>query len=142
MVMFERILVAYDGSENAKRALLQGIELAKLFNSRLFVVEAIDLTVFYNAGILPPLSALKDLEKKVKADMAEATELAKSQGVDVITEVIEGDPATSVLDYAEKNNVDLIVVGSRGLSRFKRVFLGSVSTAILKHAKVPVMVVK
>ncbi|MEW9491372.1 MAG: universal stress protein [Candidatus Aramenus sulfurataquae] len=140
--MFERILVAYDGSENAKRALLQGIELAKLFNSRLFVVEAIDLTVFYNAGILPPLSALKDLEKKVKADMAEATELAKSQGVDVITEVIEGDPATSVLDYAEKNNVDLIVVGSRGLSRFKRVFLGSVSTAILKHAKVPVMVVK
>lgn len=142
MAMFERILVAYDGSENAKRALLQGIELAKLFNSRLFVVEAIDVTVFYNAGILPPLSALKDLEKKAKADMAEATELAKSQGVDVITDVIEGDPATSVLDYAEKNNVDLIVVGSRGLSRFKKVFLGSVSTAILNHAKVPVMVVK
>ncbi|MBW9141962.1 MAG: universal stress protein [Candidatus Aramenus sp.] len=140
--MFERILVAYDGSENAKRALLQGIELAKLFNSRLFVVEAIDVTVFYNAGILPPLSALKDLEKKAKADMAEATELAKSQGVDVITDVIEGDPATSVLDYAEKNNVDLIVVGSRGLSRFKKAFLGSVSTAILNHAKVPVMVVK
>ncbi|MCI2414848.1 MAG: universal stress protein [Candidatus Aramenus sp.] len=140
--MFERILVAYDGSENAKRALLQGIELAKLFNSRLFVVEAIDVTVFYNAGILPPLSALKDLEKKAKADMAEATELAKSQGVDVITDVIEGDPATSVLDYAEKNNVDLILVGSRGLSRFKKAFLGSVSTAILNHAKVPVMVVK
>jgi nucleotide-binding universal stress UspA family protein len=142
MAMFERILVAYDGSENAKRALLQGIELAKLFNSRLFVVEAIDVTVFYNAGILPPLSALKDLEKKAKADMAEATELAKSQGVDVITDVIEGDPATSVLDYAEKNNVDLILVGSRGLSRFKKAFLGSVSTAILNHAKVPVMVVK
>ncbi len=146
--MFERILVAYDGSEHAKKALALGIDLAKVYNSRLYIVEAIDESIFYNTGVLPPLSAIKDLEKKVRKDVEEATEIAKKEGagtlreVDIIGEVIEGDPATAILDFADKNSINLIIIGSRGLSRFKRVVLGSVSSVVLNHSKIPVMIVK
>lgn len=77
----KRILVGYDGSENAERALDFAIELASKFSARLFVVEVIDLTLFYNSGVLPPLEATKSLEEKAKKDVKKAIEKADRKSV-------------------------------------------------------------
>ncbi|QXJ31168.1 universal stress protein [Saccharolobus shibatae] len=138
----KRILVGYDGSENAERALDFAIELASKFSARLFVVEVIDLTLFYNSGILPPLEATKSLEEKAKKDVKKAIEKAKSKGVDAEGITLEGDPAHSILEFAKDNQIDVIVIGSRGLSKVQRIFLGSVSNKIVQESKIPVIVVK
>ncbi|QXJ34183.1 universal stress protein [Saccharolobus shibatae] len=138
----KRILVGYDGSENAERALDFAIELANKFSARLFVVEVIDLTLFYNSGILPPLEATKSLEEKAKKDVKKAIEKAKSKGVDAEGITLEGDPAHSILEFAKDNQVDVIIIGSRGLSKVQRIFLGSVSNKIVQESKIPVIVVK
>ncbi|QXJ27853.1 Universal stress protein UspA-related nucleotide-binding protein [Saccharolobus shibatae B12] len=138
----KRILVGYDGSENAERALDFAIELASKFSARLFVVEVIDLTLFYNSGVLPPLEATKSLEEKAKKDVKKAIEKAKSKGVDAEGITLEGDPAHSILEFAKDNQVDVIVIGSRGLSKVQRIFLGSVSNKIVQESKIPVIVVK
>lgn len=138
--MFKRILVAYDGSEKAKKALEIGIDLAKKYYSKLYIVEVVDETVFRNSGILPPLEAIEELRKKAEKDIQEAYK--KAQGLDVVAEVISGDPASSILEYASNKGIDLIVVGSRGLSTFKKILLGSVSSAILNNSTISVLVVK
>ncbi|PVU77593.1 universal stress protein UspA [Sulfolobus islandicus] len=138
----KRILVGYDGSENAERALDFAIELASKFSARLFIVEVIDLTLFYNSGVLPPLEATKSLEEKAKKDVKKAIEKAKSKGVDTEGITLEGDPAHSILEFAKDNQVDVIVIGSRGLSKVQRIFLGSVSNKIVQESRIPVIVVK
>lgn len=64
--------------------------------------------------------------------------------IKIETEVIVGTKsiATEILDYAENNNVDLIVIGTKGRSTFKKILLGSVASSVLAHAHCPVMVVK
>ncbi|EZQ06750.1 universal stress protein UspA [Candidatus Acidianus copahuensis] len=140
--MFDVILVAYDGSENSKRALDLGIDLAKKYSAKLYVIEAVDVTVFENVGILPPLSAVEDMEKKAKKDIDQAIQLASNNGVQAKGEVLEGEPSESILGYSKEVNASIIVIGSRGLSRFRKALLGSVSTRVLNESRVPVMIVK
>ncbi|MCI2414335.1 MAG: universal stress protein [Candidatus Aramenus sp.] len=141
--MFSHILVAYDGSDNSKRALDVAIELASKYSAKLDIVEVVDSTIFAGAGIAPvPAEVIESVYNKAKGDVEEAKKQAASKGVNANGEVLEGDPAGAILDYATKNKVDLIVTGSRGLSTFKRLLLGSVSTRIVQEAKIPVLVVK
>ncbi len=68
---------------------------------------------------------------------------ARSQGLDTVaTELLDEDPADAILRYAERNNIDLIVAGSRGLSGIKGLFLGSVSHKLIEEVKCPCLVVK
>ncbi|EWG08099.1 MAG: UspA domain-containing protein [Candidatus Aramenus sulfurataquae] len=141
--MFSHILVAYDGSENSKRALNVAIELASKYSAKLDVVEVVDSTIFAGAGIAPvPAEVIESVYNKAKSDVEEAKKQAASKGVNAEGVVLEGEPAGAILDYVAKNKVDLIVTGSRGLSTFKRILLGSVSTRIVEEAKIPVLVVK
>jgi nucleotide-binding universal stress UspA family protein len=141
--MFKHVLVAYDGSSHAKRALEIAIDLAKKYEAKLDIVEVVDSTVFAGAGIAPiPADVIESVYNRAKADIEEAKKKSKEGGVEAEGVILEGDPASAILEYANKNNVDLIVTGSRGLSTLKRVFLGSVSTRLVQEAKIPVMVVK
>ncbi len=141
--MFKHILVAFDGSENAKRALNVAIDLAKRYEAKLDIIEVVDTSIILGAGIGPvPPDVIESLYNKAKADVEGAKKQASDAGIKVEGVIVEGDPATAVMDYASKNGVDLIVTGSRGLSTIKRMFLGSVSSRIIHEAKIPVLVVK
>ncbi|MBP1357234.1 MAG: universal stress protein [Sulfolobus sp.] len=141
--MFSHILVAYDGSENAKRALNVAIDIAKRYNALLEIIEVVDTSALAGMGFAPvPSEVIESLYKKAEADVNDAKSKALNENIQVKGIVIEGDPAGAILEYAIKNNVDLIVTGSRGLSTIKRIFLGSVSTRIVTEAKIPVLVVK
>ncbi len=143
--MFEKIVVAYDGSPHSRRALDVAIDLARKYNSRLYVVEVVDPAALIGLGISPPVppqTVLDQLYQKAKSDVEEARRRAEgvsSEG----GQVLEGDPATSILEFVDKVKADLLVSGSRGgLSTLKRIFLGSVSSRLVSESKVPVLVVK
>lgn len=142
--MFKKILVAYDGSDHAVRALDIGIDLAKKYEAKLDIVEVVDTAALLGMGVAPiPGEVIQQVYNKAKSDIDNAKSKAQSQGVkEVDGVVLEGDPAAAILEYAGKNGVDLIITGSRGLSTFKRLILGSVSTKLVQEAKVPVLVIK
>ncbi|MGH2713698.1 MAG: universal stress protein [Thermoleophilaceae bacterium] len=83
-----------------------------------------------------------DLGEVAESVLARTTEEVTSQGVDVETHGREGDPAKVILDVAQEQNADLIVVGARGLTGFERFLLGSVSSKLSHHAPCSVMIVR
>ncbi len=82
------------------------------------------------------------LRKKAEGDVAAALSKARAEGVAARSEILEGDLAHAIVEYADKIDAGLIVTGSRGLSTLKRAFLGSVSMGIATLSKRPVLIVK
>src|SRR6185312_11709878 len=134
-MMLSKILAAVDGSEASKRAFEYASFLAEKCNASLLLVNIAD--IFERVG-----SSSKKLEEIAK--MLEKFELqAREHGVkDVNTIKQRGDIAEKILKIADKEKVDMIVLGSRGLSTAKVFLLGSVSHKVVQHAKCPVTVVR
>jgi nucleotide-binding universal stress UspA family protein len=146
-VMFDRIVVGTDGSETATEAVRTAVELAKLSNAKLEIVSAYEPV---------PQSRLKDEGEGISGDVAygvnpredvllvlgNAAAVAKKAKVEVVTHPMEGDPADAILDVAEDNNADLVLVGNKGMTGAKRFLLGSVPNKISHHAPCDVWIVK
>lgn len=139
-----RIVVGVDGSEPAERALDWAIEEARLRGARLLVVSAwhVPAAVYGPSGFVPPVS--ESIDQTFEEVAAEATEDAagrgREAGVDVETDVREGNPAEILVEAAE--SADLLVVGSRGRGGVAGLLLGSVSAHCAHHAPCPVVVVR
>jgi nucleotide-binding universal stress UspA family protein len=148
-VRFKKILVAIDGSDNAKRAARVAIVLAKKFGSVLFAVHVIkELT--YSAASDHVLSAratrryIDSAKTQAERWISEVVSRAERQGIKARGEVIENVPSIvdAILDDADEWKVDLIILGTRGLSGLKKLIAGSVSSGVVSHARCSVLVVK
>lgn len=148
-----KILVPMDGSESSFRAALFAVDIARKYESELILTYMIEiiptLTSFglSNFGIshYDFIEKLKDAgRKEAEPWFAKVREEAKPVNIAVRTEVIESPKSLvgEILEYAEKNGIDLIVLGTHGRSGFKRLVLGSVTSGVVTHASCPVMVVK
>jgi nucleotide-binding universal stress UspA family protein len=145
--MFGSIVVGTDGSETAKEAVRQATELAKSVGAALYVVSAYEPV---------PESRLRserqdvpdDLQwsinprEDVEATLNKAAEQIKETGVNVETFPREGDPADAILDVAEEQGADLIVVGNKGMTGAKRFLLGSVPNKVSHHAPCSVLIIR
>lgn len=120
--MFNKILIAYDGSEYSKKALDVAIDLSLKYRAKLFIVEVVDKDIFIKAGISPFSNVLNAITEKAKKDIEEATNKARNKGVNSEGILLEGDPASMILEYVNNNDIDLIITGTRGLSTFKKYF--------------------
>jgi nucleotide-binding universal stress UspA family protein len=139
--MFNKILVAYDGSPHSDRALDTALALAKYTQSELVLVHAHDKIPSY----LGDPNFQQAVNRAVIAGrelLDTAAKRARAAGVQVMTNVLEGPPAEAILRVAEAEHCDLIVMGSRGLGQLKGLLLGSVSERVLQHAAIPVMIVR
>jgi len=132
------IVVGYDGSEAAGRALLRAADEAGERDAVVIVTSTMQL---YSAGPAaePLLEPAADASKLLAA--AKATVTARTSVADVVVVAREGDPAEELLAVARASNADLIVVGRRGKDFVARTLLGSVATRVLQHAPCDVLVV-
>lgn len=136
----ERIVIATDGSPGSQAAVVEGVELARQLGAAVtFVYVRSPIPVLGEPYYQRKLSAqLRRARTVLEAALAEAERL----GVGADYEIAEGDPAEEILRTARYREAGLIVVGSRGLGAIAGALLGSVSTALVRHSPVPVMVVK
>ena len=137
--MYKNIVVAVDGSDNALRAVEQAAMLAQLSpDAKVEVISVIAIDV-YSDMVYDPIEAHGDAQREL---VAPAMEILEKAGVNAELTLLHGRPADEVIRYAEKNNADLVVVGSRGLNALQESAIGSVSHKIIKHVKCPTLVVK
>jgi nucleotide-binding universal stress UspA family protein len=135
------LVVGIDGSDGARAAVEEAVELAARLRAKVTFVHALSAP---RSFVGDPLyqDVLSDELECGRIALAEAAELAEAEGVDARTEIVEGDAAEGLLLLARERDADVIVVGSRGLGSIRGALLGSVSRAITKHADLPVLVVK
>jgi len=144
---FNKVLVAFDGSDHAMKAFAVAEELAKRYRAQLVVLSAVELPFPYLVPRIPPtdISAARELatdDARTKVDSLALQ--ARADGVDARGEVLDkgGSPVMLILEYTEKEGVDLIVAGTRGLGGFPKMLLGSVSSGLVSHAHCQVLVVR
>jgi nucleotide-binding universal stress UspA family protein len=139
--MFEKILIAYDGSDHAKKAAKIAGELANKMQSDLWVVVAYDPLPSYLGK--PNIQSAIDVRlDKAEAEMDEAIhEIGKISGK-LTREILEGPAAEAILNVAETRAINLIVMGTRGHSRIEGLLIGSHSQKVASHAQCPVLVVR
>jgi nucleotide-binding universal stress UspA family protein len=145
--MFRQIVVGTDGSDTATEAVRQAADLAKKVEAKVGIVSAFE-----------PVSQQRLREERqqvpedvahtvgpredVEATLAEAAKVVESEGVEVTTFARQGDPADAILDVAEEENADLIMVGNKGMTGAKRFLLGSVPNKVSHHAPCSVLIVR
>jgi nucleotide-binding universal stress UspA family protein len=145
--MFGSIVVGTDGSETAGEAVRQAMQLAGIVGARVHVVSAYEPTG--SARLREERESLPDEMQwmvKPREDVEEALTGAASsmrdQGVEVVTYARQGDPADAILDVAEEQKADLIVVGNKGMTGAKRFLLGSVPNKVSHNAPCTVMIIR
>lgn len=147
--MFKKILVPVDGSEEAQKAVEITKELARCAQS--------SVTLLYVLAPLTMVATAAPGEERILSAIPELLVFRQNEGNAILEEMegkfaltdikpekrmIEGHPARSILSLAKDENFDLIVMGSRGLSRIAGFLLGSISDAVVHHAHCPVLIVR
>ena len=145
--MFQSIVVGTDGSETAQVAVKSAIEMAKSVGASLQIVSAYE-PVSEQRLRSEQKEVPKDVQwmvnprEDVEATLEDAAEEAKDAGVNVETHARQGDPADAILDVAEEQHADLIVVGNKGMTGAKRFLLGSVPNKVSHHAPCSVLIIR
>ncbi|MCI4352918.1 MAG: universal stress protein [Thermoplasmata archaeon] len=140
--MMQNIAVAVDGSKSSEKALSTAIELAKAFSTSLTLLSVAPLHVV-PAGTATAIPIIHDAEVKIHQELlSRLHDQVSLAGVTSSTVLLDGFVAEELLRYLEEHPFDLLVMGARGLSAGQRFFLGSVSDAVVHHAKLPVLIVR
>jgi nucleotide-binding universal stress UspA family protein len=141
MAMFNRILIATDGSRSTEDAVLTGLELAKAMGAKVTALNVVDGPVLLSAPADSEMIKLYAiLEKEGMSVVMHVKELGDAMGVDVEPKVISGHPVKTILE--ESAGYDLVVMGSLGRTGMAKILMGSVAEKVVKLAKCPVMVVR
>ena len=135
-------MVAYDGSELSRKALNMGLQLAK-------PDKTVKLNIVY---VLQPFAVTdyqgvtaqiwENLQEDAKRMMERVKQSLHAVENPVHVRIIHGHVGKNIVEFAQNHGIDLIVMGSRGLSGLKELFLGSASHYVTQHATCPVLIVK
>jgi nucleotide-binding universal stress UspA family protein len=139
--LFEKILIATDGSERNKAAVQEALKIGRECGSTVVAAYVIDLGTFESA---PADIAMRDtwtvIQREADATLARVRDLA--EGVNLETVLLEGKPAAEIVRYAAENGIDLIVIGTQGKRGLERLLLGSVAEHVIRSAPCKILVVK
>jgi nucleotide-binding universal stress UspA family protein len=139
----ESIVVGTDGSPNAEAAVRRAAKIAKAGGDRVHLVAAYpDRPSFSEAISSSAKRDPVDLREVAESVLARAEAELEPQGIEVVTHARGGEPAHVLLEIAEEQGADLIVVGARGLTSFQRFLLGSVSGKLSHHAPCSLLIVR
>ncbi|MCP3017711.1 universal stress protein [Cupriavidus basilensis] len=146
--MYQRILLAVDGSRSSELALTQAITVAKATGSEvkvLFVAD--DNDVFFTAGSYDPRKLMEGILAAGRDALAAAATRLADAGVPHSTLILEkpvspGQISTTIVEQADRWNADLIVIGTHGRRGFRRLVMGSVSEGVVHKSNKPVLMVR
>jgi nucleotide-binding universal stress UspA family protein len=137
--MFERIVVAIDGSAESSKTLPVALEMAARFGSAVTVVHVREHTKYEGSEVdLGPEVSAEDLVSGAAARFSE-------RGIEIhaeIRRVTPGDTPREIVEVANQANADLIVMGTRGMTEWRSMLLGGVATKVVHHAHCPVLLVR
>ncbi|WP_338048348.1 universal stress protein [Paraliobacillus sediminis] len=139
-ILFSKLLLATDGSEHSVRSANYAVELAQQFHAKVDVVYVID-DKKSKSDVLHHVDKydLKiERQEKIKPVLA----LLDKANITYEVHFTHGEPAPCIIDFAEKNESDCVIVGSRGRNKVQTMILGSVSHKVAKHAACPVLIIK
>lgn len=145
LIIMKKILVAVDGSDYSRKALAKAKELGEKYNSEIVILYVISSLRYSHPYIIDKTieaeinKILLEQGKKILEESLKAFEGYPSKAV---TFLKCGDPAREIIEMAKKESCDLIVIGNRGLNTISRAMLGSVSTKVINHSDISVLVVK
>ncbi|CAG9621716.1 universal stress protein [Sutcliffiella rhizosphaerae] len=171
MNVFQNILIAYDGSESSLKAVRMGIDMKKKMGTNITIVHVLEETPVtvpiqstrpdaLPTGTMGNVDGLNIYTHSVKEQMPGQRHVADTQGdstqemlneihailsnerLEAPVEVLQGDPAKSICNFANTHESDLIIIGSRGLGGLKKLILGSVSDKVTNTAECPVLIAK
>lgn len=139
--MYKNILLAVDGSENSIRASQEAIKIASLATECMIeVVVVLDFSQSKNDVLHANGKEELDLSRKKK--LLPIEEKLKSSNLAYQIKILRGDPGETIVDYANKGNFELVIIGSRGHNLLQELVLGSVSHKVAKRVQCPVLIVK
>ncbi|MBI3362826.1 MAG: universal stress protein [Chloroflexi bacterium] len=143
--MFKKILVTLDGSEFSERALKPAFQIAEKFDSEVTLLRVAMaqqyVTMPAGTGTLYPDPALERDREEAEAYLRAIKTQWLAARVSVHTEIIAGLPAEMILDVADVDGIDLIVMSTHGRSGLSRLLYGSVAESVLRGAQVPVLLI-
>ena len=146
--MFDKVLVALDGSEHANRALQLAAALSKRCDATLVLFHAVEISAFRSDYDPRVIESAREVYRKIGQEQAqwilqEAEMTAREAGVANVEQLIgEGDPVKALLGVLRASPVDVVVVGTRGLTGLREIAMGSVAHKMSVAAPCPVMIVK
>lgn len=138
--MYDRILLPTDGSEHTDRVIEHAIDVAVTRDATLHVFSVVDDRAFLVLDDERVDEVRTELEEKALEAIAKAVGTAEEHGVEATSAVDAGNPAECIVEYAERNDIDLIVMGSSGDDYEKNV-VGSVSKRVVELSSAPVLTI-
>ena len=137
--MYRKVLLAYDGSIEGRRALREGAKLAQLCRAEVFLLAVVELSsiVTPDAGLTIPID---DQTENYRATLAEGVERLKALGFSTTARLETGDPGQKIADVAEEIGAQLVVVGHRPQGPLARWWFGSVGSYLVKRLRCSVLV--
>ncbi len=142
----KKILVPCDFSQSAQQAYTFALDLAKKVDAEVYVLKVIDVPFMYDAySVDPPLWLNKELWKKLEDDARESFNKMRgshSRQHDITFRIVEGSVTLTILDFIEKEKIDLVVMGTHGSSGFDEVMFGSNTEKVVRFSKVPVFAIR
>lgn len=147
--MYEKILLAVDGSKHSQKAAEAGIELAKKTNGKVMALFVIDVAKEYEGIGGVSWNIADNVVEGIKKSLRECSndtlkivgEMAQKSGVPFEAKMVEGQPATEIMNVAENSDMDLIVMGRLGRTGISKFLMGSVAEKVIHNSKVPVLMV-
>jgi nucleotide-binding universal stress UspA family protein len=136
------IVIATDGSENSQRAISYGIKIAKLSGATVYALHVVDTSFVSQSWTAGKGIMYEALKKDGQKATFKVKECGEASGVEVKETLLEGHPSNEIIDFAENNNIDLIVMGTLGKTGLDRYLMGSVAEKVVRNSKVPVLVVR
>lgn len=139
--MYKRLLLAVDGSENSLRATDEAVKIASLISDcRIEIIYVVDYSKSKNEILHS--QGKEELEYTRRKKLSPIEEKVKSKNIEYKLEILHGYPGPTIIEYANKEKVDMVVIGSRGLNSLQEMVLGSVSHKVMKRVNCPALIVK
>jgi len=139
MSQIKHVLVALDITGASKKGLDTAINLAKLTDAKITCVTVI---LVYPTLVATVVNYRKFLTKKAETMLESTKKYCEKQGVQIVSKVLQGGPSSEINKFAEKQKVDLIVIGSKGLGGIRGKVFGSVVNSVVHDSKVSVLVIR